>query len=184
MGIDAKWPHDDELHAWWVKPGRLLAGEYPSSKDAAQAQRKLDLLVEAGVDSIVDLTTHQDPLRPYEAELTATASKAGRPVRRFSYPIPDMGVIDDRGYDAILALIRDELNAGHVVYVHCWGGKGRTTTVIGCLLADSGLDYDAVITRIAELRAGTKKASSRCPETPAQRDVIRRRCDQVRRQNA
>lgn len=105
------------------------------------------------------------------------------PVRHFSYPIPDMGVIDDAGYDAILAVIRDELDAHRMVYVHCWGGKGRTTTVIGCLLADTGLDYDAVIARIAVLRAGTCKADSPRPETSAQRDVIRRRCDRVREQN-
>jgi protein tyrosine/serine phosphatase len=166
-----------------VEPGKLLAGEYPSSKDAAQAQRKLDLLVEAGVDSMVDLTTSRDPLRPYDSELKATAEKAGRTVRHYSYPIPDMGVIDDAGYDAILAVIRDELDAGRMVYVHCWGGKGRTTTVIGCLLADTGLDYDAVIARIAALRSGTKKATWPCPESPAQRDVIRRRCDRVREQN-
>ena len=24
----ASWPHDDLIHAWWVIPGRLLAGEY------------------------------------------------------------------------------------------------------------------------------------------------------------
>jgi Cyclin-dependent kinase inhibitor 3 (CDKN3) len=177
------WPYDEELHAWWVEPGRLLAGAYPSSNDAAHAQRKLDLLVGAGVDSIVDLTTPHDPLRPYETALKPTADKAGRALRHFSYPIPDMGVVDDAGYDAILAVIRDELDARRTVYVHCWGGKGRTTTVIGCLLADTGLIYQAVIARIAALRAGTRKADSLCPETSVQRDVIRRRCDRAREQN-
>lgn len=27
------WPHDQLIHAWWVMPGRLLAGEYPGSLD-------------------------------------------------------------------------------------------------------------------------------------------------------
>lgn len=79
--------------------------------------------------------------------------------RKGSYPIPDRRVLDDAGYDAVLAGICDELDAGRTVYVHCWGGKGRTTTVA----------------RIAELRAGTRKPPLPCPETPAQHDVIRRR---------
>ncbi|WP_082941940.1 hypothetical protein [Mycolicibacterium peregrinum] len=61
-------------------------------------------------------------------------------------------------------------------YVHCWGGKGRTSTVIGCLLAESGLSYDDVIARIAELRAGTRKAAYPCPESTTQHDLLRARC--------
>lgn len=94
MGDDTVWPHDRELHAWWVEPGRLLAGEYPGSLDPDQARHELELLIGAGVDSIVDLTV-KGTLRPCEAELTAVATDAGRDVRHFSYPIPDMSVIDD-----------------------------------------------------------------------------------------
>jgi protein-tyrosine phosphatase len=86
-----------------------------------------------------------------------------------------MGVLTAEGYDAIVARIRDEIAAGRVVYVHCWGGKGRTATVVGCLLIDAGLDYDAAIARIAELRAGTRKAVDACPESPSQHLLLRER---------
>jgi hypothetical protein len=181
MGNHTAWPHDDELHAWWVEPDRLLAGEYPGSLDSAQARRKVELLVSAGIDSTIDLTTKGE-LLPYEPTFRAIAAEAGREVRRFSCPIPDMDVIDDDGYDAILAVIRAELDAGRKVYLHCWGGMGRTTTVVGCLLADTGLDYESVIERIAALRADTKKAHTPCPQTSSQHDVIRRRCERVRAQ--
>ncbi|CAN5867347.1 protein-tyrosine phosphatase family protein [soil metagenome] len=164
---EPSWPHDGTLHAWWVEPGRLLAGEYPGSDDQEKARAKVGLLIDAGVDTIVDLTTPADRLVPYDDHLAQ--------VRRFSYPIPDMGVIDDAGYDEILAFIRSELDAQRTVYLHCWGGKGRTTTVIGCLLVDSGLDYDAATARIALLRTGTRKVQEPCPETQAQHDVLRRR---------
>ncbi len=177
------WPHDEILHAWWVIPDQLLAGEYPSSKAPEKAAEKMRLLVDAGVDSIVDLTTDDDPLAPYEELLRATAEKAGRTVRRFSHPIPDMGVIDQEGYERILARIRTEMDAGRLVYVHCWGGKGRTSTVIGCLLADDGLDYESTIARIAELRAGTCKGDESCPETLEQRDLLRVRCGPSRRRH-
>jgi protein-tyrosine phosphatase len=86
-----------------------------------------------------------------------------------------MGVLDDEGYDEIVDRIRGEIDSGRVVYVHCWGGKGRTSTVVGCLLIDDGLDYDAAIARVAELRAGTRKAIDACPESPAQHRVLRER---------
>jgi protein-tyrosine phosphatase len=124
MAEQARWPHDAILHAWWVEPGRLLAGGYPGARTARKAAQKMRLLIDAGVDSIVDLTTPDDRLALYEATLRAVADEAGRQVVHFSYPIPDMGVIDQDGYDAILACIRDEIAAGRVVYVHCWGGKG------------------------------------------------------------
>ena len=181
MGNETQWPHDATFHAWWVEPGRLLAGEYPGARTPEKAAEKLRLLVEAGVDSIVDLTTPWDGLASYREALEAVAENAGRQVRHFAHPIPDMSVIDHDGYDEILASIRDEINSGRVVYVHCWGGKGRTSTVVGCLLIDDGLDYESAIARIAELRAGTRKAIDACPESPAQHRVLRERAARHRR---
>ena len=61
---------------------------------------------------------------------------------------------------------------GTPVYVHCWGGIGRTGTVIGCWLARNGFPGQAALDRIAELRAGTPDAYKRSPETPAQRAFV------------
>jgi protein-tyrosine phosphatase len=181
MDSVARWPHDAILHAWWVEPGRLLAGEYPGARTPEKTRRKVRLIVDAGIDSIVDLTTPQDGLEPYEQDLMAAAEQAGRQVCHYVYPIPDMGVLDDEGYDEIVDRVRGEIDSGRVVYVHCWGGKGRTSTVVGCLLIDDGLDYDAAIARIAELRAGTRKAIDACPESPAQHRALRERAAHRRR---
>ena len=175
MDETTRWPHDAILHAWWVEPGRLLAGEYPGARTPEKTRQKVRLIDDAGVDTIVDLTTPDDGLEPYQEALTAAAEHAGREVRHYAYPIPDMGVLDDEGYDEIVARIRGELDSGRVVYVHCWGGKGRTSTVVGCVLIDGGLDYDAAIARIAGLRAGTRKAIDACPESPSQHRLLRER---------
>jgi protein-tyrosine phosphatase len=172
MDSVARWPHDAILHAWWVEPGRLLAGEYPGARTPEKTRQKVRLIVDAGIDSIADLTTPDDGLEPYEQDLMAAAEQAGRQVRHYAYPIPDMGVLAGEGYDAIVARIRGEIDAGRVVYVHCWSGKGRTSTVVGCLLIDAGLDYDAAI---AELRAETRKATDACPESPSQHRLLRER---------
>ncbi|WP_231514643.1 tyrosine-protein phosphatase [Mycobacterium sp. URHB0044] len=158
-----------------MEPGRLLAGEYPASRTRAGTVAKVRALVAAGVESIIDLTTPADHLDSYHAALDREAARAGRTVRRFAHPIPDMGVVDEKGYDEVLARIRSEMDAGRTVYVHCWGGKGRTSTVVGCLLIDGGLEYEGAIARIAELRAGTRKADDRCPESPSQHRVLRER---------
>lgn len=31
------WDHDDEIHGYWIVPGRLLATEYPGAKDRENA---------------------------------------------------------------------------------------------------------------------------------------------------
>ena len=176
----SSWSHDDDIHAWWVEPGRLLAGEYPGSLSEPKARVKLRILLDAGIDSFVDLT-EKDELDPYGTNLLEEeALKAGRPVpshRRFG--IRDVSVLsDDAGYDEIVDHIRNELDAGKRVYVHCWGGKGRTGTVIGCWLIDNdGLDYESTVQRMRDLRQGTRKFGGYpiIPDTRAQHDVLRRR---------
>jgi protein-tyrosine phosphatase len=57
------------------------------------------------------------------------------------------------------------------VYVHCWGGIGRTGTVVGCWLMRHGLDEGDPVGRIARLRRDMEDARP-SPETPAQRAMI------------
>jgi protein-tyrosine phosphatase len=108
------------LHAWWVQPDRLLAAEYPASLEPTQTAAKIRFLIDAGIGAIVDLTDDQDHLLPYVETLHVEADRAGRTAQHFAHPIPDLDVTSDAGYDAILERIRDELEAGQKVYVHCW----------------------------------------------------------------
>lgn len=169
------WPHDELIHAWWVEPGHLLAGEYPGALTRTRARAKLALLADAGVQTIIDLTEDVDALTPYEDLLGELAVDTGHSMRRHRYPIPDNHVVDDAGYDAILARLHTEIGAGRTVYVHCWGGRGRTSTVVGCWLIEQGLDYRQTIDRLRELRSGTRKAWVEVPESRSQHDVLRRR---------
>ena len=173
--VPARWAHDDLLHAWWVEQDRLLAGEYPGHLDPRRATTKLNLLADAGIRTIIDLTTEHDGLDPYDHHLASVASDRRIDLTRIHFPIPDLSVIDATGYDAILNAIAEARDTGRGVFVHCWGGVGRTGTVIGCYLADHGLAGDAALGRLAELRRSTRKAHRDAPETEEQRDVIRRR---------
>jgi len=171
---DGSWGHDDFVHAWWVQRGRLLAGEYPGHPDPVRARQKVDLLVDAGVRTFVDLTTPADRLAPYQSHLDEVGKARQLDVRREEFPIPDFDVVEDHRYDDVLATIEQSTTRG-AVYVHCWGGIGRTGTVIGCLLAEEGLDYPQVVERLSSLRAKTRKAHRPAPEMPAQHDLLQRR---------
>lgn len=49
-------------------------------------------------------------------------------------PIVDCGITDD---DRVLALCRKlvaDISRGEVIYLHCWGGHGRTGTVVSIML--------------------------------------------------
>ena len=169
------WAHDRYLHAWWAEPGTVLAGEYPGDPNPTCAAEKINILIDAGVRSFVDLTSPDDGLSTYDDHLHAAAGTRQLELRHHRFPIGDFGVVSDDAYDRIVDLIRAEASRG-AVYVHCWGGVGRTGTVIGCLLAAGGASHDQVMSRLAELRAGTRKSQQSCPETPAQADVLARRC--------
>ena len=61
----------------------------------------------------------------------------------------------------ILDEVDDGAREGGAVYVHCWGGIGRTGTVVGCWLLRHGLDRGDAIARIAELRREVTDAGCR-----------------------
>ncbi len=102
------------------------------------------------------------------------AAARGLDLRHVRFPIPDQHVVADHAYDEVLEII-DEAKGRGVAYLHCWGGIGRTGTVVGCLLADGGTRCDEVLAKLIDLRAGTRKASRRSPENGRQRAVIERR---------
>ena len=177
MTTDPTWEHDRTIHGYWVMRDHLLAGEYPGSPYDERATEKIGVLTNAGVTSFVDLTEPGEPagggapMVPYD-QLLADGIRYAR------FPIPDCGVIPADGYDEILAYLRAEIDRGETVFVHCWGGKGRTGTVVGLwLIEEDGLDYDGLLARFRELRRGSKKAHHSVPDTPEQHRVLKRRAE-------
>lgn len=144
----------------------LLAGEYPGSSDPELAVRRLGAFERYGITLFVDLTHPADPLEPYVRLLGAGA-------RRTSHPIVDLGTPTIPHMTRILDEVDAALAARETVYVHCWGGIGRTGTVVGCWLVRHGLDGGDAIARIAELRRHVSDAFVLSPQTAAQRAMVR-----------
>lgn len=152
---------------YWVAEGRLLAGPYPGASDATVRP-----LLDTGITTFLNLMepdarNHDgDLFTSYEAAIAPTATI----VRR---PIVDMSIPTKAEMVAILDVIDAGLENGGV-YMHCWGGVGRTGTVVGCWLLCHGLATpDNVIEVIANLRRADPLRGHRAsPETPEQRRFI------------
>lgn len=176
-------PPLDRPHAncYWVEPGRLLAGEYPGDRDAASARAKLGALLAAGLDTFVDLTEPDEPgrlapLQPYAHLLQAEAAARNLTALHQRWPIPDMGLPASPAHMVrILDALDDALAAGRKVYVHCWGGIGRTGTVVGCYLVRHGLSGAAALDQLAAWWRTVPKSlwHPRSPQTDAQADYVR-----------
>jgi protein-tyrosine phosphatase len=71
---------------------------------------------------------------PYDDIMESIASKMGIFVTFEQLPIMDLSVPTERHLTRILNQIDMCIKHGKPVYVHCWGGIGRTGTVVGCYL--------------------------------------------------
>jgi hypothetical protein len=143
----------------------LLAGPYPGASDPNEAERRLARLDEHGVTLYLDLTHPADCLTPYARLLGPVAT-------RIAHPIGDLGTTTIPHMARILDDVDAVRDAGGSVYVHCWGGIGRTGTVVGCWLVRHDLHAGDPIARIADLRRVASAAPVASPETPAQRAMV------------
>lgn len=63
-----------------------------------------------------------------------------------------------------------QLTSGNGVVVHCWGGRGRTGTVIGCVLRELGYSPSGIVTFLDNLHK--TRGKSGWPESPWQRRLV------------
>ena len=161
-------------NSFWIERGRLLAGEYPATGDRASSQQRLQLLIDAGVSYFIDLTRAGE-MPPYDHWLPTARADDGRYVVYVRKAIPDHDVPQEPEFMAeVLDYIDRAIEAGHLVYVHCRAGIGRTNTVIGCWLRREGLAGAAAITRLNELWRASARSRSwpTVPETPEQVNYV------------
>ncbi len=158
--------------SYWVSPQRLLAGEYPGAITEEQARRKLCALLDAGIRSFLDLTEAHE-LRAYDHIVREIAGTRQIDVSYRRMSVPDLGTPTTAHMTAVLEHVDSEIQAARPVYVHCWGGIGRTGTVVGCwMVGREGRTAQEALQRIAELRQGTPDGRRASPETDKQREFI------------
>ncbi len=139
-------------------------------------RQKLTALLTAGITTFIDLTEERDRFRqlaPYSELLKRTAAKVGVRATHLRLPIDDTDVPPAWRMRVILDAIDTAVAAGEVAYIHCWGGVGRTGTVVGCLLREAGVDSETVLDELQALRAHTPRGKRRrSPENARQCDYV------------
>lgn len=165
-------------NSYWLEPGRILCGEYPRQFDDAGPHRAMSAVLSAGVRVFVDLT-EPDELKPYRDIASAAARTLGIDASELAFhrfPIRDVSVPRSQAQmREILHQIDQSRNEQQLVYIHCWGGIGRTGTVGGCLLSE-WLDCDGTtaLNALQQCWQSCAKSSIRqSPETAEQCEFVR-----------
>jgi hypothetical protein len=145
----------------------------------AAAAQKLGGLLDCGVRYIVNLMEEVEvdhsglPFQPYHITIKQLAAQKGVDIVCERFPIQDLSIPSRKDMRLILDTIDRSLNQAMPVYVHCWGGKGRTGTVVGCWLARHEIAQGpAILEKIRGLRRFDQNAHQPSPETTSQRDMI------------
>lgn len=160
--------------SYWVLPDQFLAGEYPGNYDQKNAQWRIESFLKAGINTFLDLT-HPHELVPYEPILEEQARLYGLDLSYTRISIQDRSVPSFQTMKNILDVLDNAINAGRKVYVHCWGGIGRTGTTVGCYLIRHGMSGEQALAQIAEWWKFMPKRIyfPRAPETDMQVEFIR-----------
>jgi protein-tyrosine phosphatase len=159
--------------SYWVVPGQFLAGEYPGHYTEKLARQKLSAFLEAGITDFIDLT-HSHELVPYESMLKELAPLYELKANYTRISIVDRGLPTIETMRQILDTIDEAIKRKRKVYVHCWGGIGRTGTVVGCYLVRHGETPKSAITQVNRLFLGRQRDphQTRSPETDEQVQFI------------
>ena len=162
--------------SYWVLPENFLAGGYPiASADETLARQCLAAFIDTGIDSFFDLTRPGE-LPPYLPMLQEEAGHYGIPIDYRRVTIQDKGMPSHEQMAVLLDALDAALAIGHRVYLHCWGGIGRTGTTVGCWLVRHGLSGGQALIRLNELYRTAEQSHffPRSPETDAQVNFILR----------
>ena len=151
--------------SYWIEPGRLCAGEYPSARDPAEAVEKVRRICDAGINTFIDLTEDGEyGLASYAEHLD------GLEYVRLS--------IADRGVPTIERMQRSSTRstpacpAAGPSTSTVTEAFGRTGTVIACHLVRHGATAHHALASIAEWRRGTPDGHRESPETAEQRQFV------------
>lgn len=160
---------------YWVVPDHFLAGEYPGEVEPELTERRLRAIIGAGVKTFVDLTDEDEinedakMIPSYRGILRRVSEQESVRTTYAKIPIEDRGVPSPWTLRCILDVIDRSIADENPVFVHCWAGRGRTGTVVGCYLKRHGFAQEGdVIEKLAQLRKDVPNGRETSPHTQEQ----------------
>lgn len=155
--------------SYYIGSGHTFAGEYPGDKNGKKAKNKIRNMLHFGVRHFIDLT-EEGELHPYAHLLSSGCTYDRFPIRDVSIPKSTHEV-----YRLIDKITEFSKRDDGYIYIHCWGGVGRTGTIVACLRAE-GMENPTIedaLTCLRNLFSEMPKSSHRLtPETKEQEAFI------------
>ncbi len=147
----------------------LWAGEYPGNLLAEKAENRIAGMVKFGITAFIDLTEAGE-LEPYEPFLPENMFYKRFPIKDVSVPHTNDFAVN------IVDKLEFLLASSHKIYLHCWGGTGRTGTIGACfLIRKKNISGTAAIKLLRERFADNPKSKFRMtPDTMEQELFVRK----------
>jgi protein-tyrosine phosphatase len=159
--------------SYWVLPNKLLAGEIPAHADPIKAIEKLDALIQLNIKLVINLMEESERNRHGQLFYDYSSYLNQHNVQTRRFPITDLSVPGKESMNEILHQIDESIGQKRNIYIHCWGGAGRTGTVVGCFLKRFGYaDNTNVFDFIDYLKRTTPIAHRSSPETDEQKEFV------------
>lgn len=174
----------------WVIPGMLMCGPYPGAFEDKKNDQFLKRILSKGIDTFVCLQeelNNEIPehvwrsgvgLRPYFFDAERLSKK---PLRWVQLPIPDGLVAPDDVTADLVHLICEDMKAGRVVYLHCFGGHGRagvfSSLILSYLYRLTATEAMRRVQAYHDCRMVPQRAKS--PQTVVQRDQVKRQVEAI-----
>lgn len=123
----------------WVLPNKLAVGSFPHTTTSVSKLRR------EGITAVLCLNEESEPPVPSEILHSFIWERV---------PIPDGftgGVPSEEQFERALKVLNRWYRKGHVVYVHCLAGVGRSASVCSLYLAqEKGLSLENAIAQVRQ----------------------------------
>lgn len=159
--------------SYWVLPNRFIVGEIPASMKEDETIAKLNGLIQVNVNVVINLMEEDEKNYENKSFYDYAPYLNKHNVETHRIPIKDLSIPTIETMKKILSIVQDSIRQKKVVYLHCWGGVGRTGTAVGCFLLNNSLaSKDNVLETINYLKRTTSIDKRQSPETEEQRKFL------------
>lgn len=171
---NARFRYDDRpaYFCYRIGEARMWGAEYPGDSIESLAKEKINHAIKFGITHFIDLT-QEGELHPYQHLLPKDGS-----VHYLRFPIRDAhapeSIEEVHGLTKYIETVLGDPN--NAIYLHCWGGVGRTATIAACWYTfHHGTSYYTTICQLLEMWKDCLKSNQQTiPDHWKQKDFIKR----------